>query len=50
MVGGLFEKIAEQGIDLGLSLLDTYVLDGMLNGWTPRHYFDKSIKPLVNKD
>lgn len=43
------EKIAEQGVDLGLSLLDTYVLDGMLKGWTPRHYFDKSIKPLVNK-
>jgi hypothetical protein len=35
--------------DLGISLLDTYMLDGILKGWNPRHYFNNGIKPLVNK-
>ncbi|WP_203246556.1 hypothetical protein [Sporosarcina beigongshangi] len=31
-----------------IGLLDSYVLDKIVKGWTPRHYIDKEIKPLIN--
>lgn len=38
------------GVIMGatIGLLDSYVLDKILKGWTPRHYIDKEIKPLIN--
>jgi hypothetical protein len=35
-IGGLGGKTLEPLADWGLDLLDTYVLDGILKGWTPR--------------
>jgi hypothetical protein len=35
--GGVLGKAAE----LGLSMLDTYVLDGILKGWNPRMFIDE---------
>lgn len=31
---------------LGISLLDAYLLDGLLKGWNPRFFFDKEIRKL----
>lgn len=44
-VGGVVGKAA----DFGLSLLDTYVLDGILKGWNPRMFVDE-IKNEVTKE
>jgi len=43
--GGLIGKAA----DFGLSLLDTYVLDGILKGWNPRMFVDE-IKNEVSEE
>ena len=37
ITGGIF---AAPMFNYGLNLLDTYILDGLINGWTPRHYFN----------
>lgn len=37
IAGGFLGKAS----DLGLALLDTYVLDGILKGWNPRMFVDK---------
>ncbi|MBU3155006.1 hypothetical protein [Clostridium estertheticum] len=47
--GATVGRIAEPLIDVGLNLLDTYVLEGITRGWTPRHYFDKDIMRLMNQ-
>lgn len=31
--------------DLGISLFDTYILDGIAKGWSPKHYIEKQVKP-----
>jgi hypothetical protein len=33
-------KVVDPVVDLGLDLLDTYVLDGLTKGWTPKLFFD----------
>lgn len=33
-------KVLDPLADLGLDLLDTYVLDGLTKGWTPKIFFD----------
>jgi len=33
-------KVVDPLVDLGLDLLDTYVLDGLTKGWTPKLFFD----------
>ena len=35
--------------DVGIGLLDSYILDNILKGWSPRYYIDKQIKPLIKK-
>jgi len=46
-IGGTLGKISEPAIDLGLNLLDSVYLDGLVKGWTPKHYFNKVIKPII---
>lgn len=38
LVGLSVGKLADYAADLGLGLLDSYLLDGMLRGWTPRAF------------
>jgi hypothetical protein len=50
--GGILEGAAvAKAADFGLSLLDTYVLDGILKGWNPRMFVDKmKIEAAKKKD
>lgn len=34
-------KLIEGSADIGLDLLDEYLLDGVLRGWTPRVFIEK---------
>lgn len=47
-VAGAF--VGATGADLVLNALDSYVLDGVLRGWHPRHYFDRAIRPLIEDE
>lgn len=47
--GGILSKIIEPSFDFGISMLDGYVLDGILKGWNPRHYFAKDISSIINE-
>jgi hypothetical protein len=38
--GALISKIAEPAVDLGLDLLDEYLLNNLTKGWQPRMFFD----------
>jgi hypothetical protein len=40
LAGGLAGKLLEPAAELGLDLLDTFLLAGLLKGWTPRMFFD----------
>lgn len=42
IVGGL--------TDLGISCFDSYILDNLMKGWSPRFYIDKNIRPLTKKN
>lgn len=44
-VGTLLAKASE----IGISLLDMYVLDKITKGWNPKFYFDKVIEPRIEK-
>lgn len=46
-VGAISGTVVSNATDVGISLFDSYVLDNILKGWTPRHYIDKKIRPLV---
>ncbi len=46
---GFGSKIVEYAVDLGINLLDAYVLDGILRGWNPRHYFTNDINKIISK-
>jgi hypothetical protein len=41
-------KILEPAADLGLSFIDTYLLDGLLKGWQPRLFINEYQKIIVN--
>ncbi len=41
IVGGL--------TDMGIGLLDSYILDNIIKGWSPRYYIDKQIRPITKK-
>lgn len=50
LIGGVLGKnTLEPLVDLGLNLLDTYILSGIIQGWHPRHYFDNQIRAVVNR-
>lgn len=46
-VGSVAGKFIEPAVDLGISLLDTYLLGGILKGWNPRHYFTQDINKMI---
>ncbi|WP_156110384.1 glycine zipper family protein [Brevibacillus thermoruber] len=46
-IGAFSGAVVGTAIDLGLSLFDSYILEGITKGWTPRHYIEKQIKPLI---
>lgn len=41
LLGGTVGKLLEPAADIGLDMLDTYFLDGLLRGWNPRIFIDK---------
>jgi len=47
IIGGVAGKALEPAVNLGISVFDGYILNGLLKGWNPRHYFTKEIKPLL---
>ncbi|SFM07191.1 hypothetical protein [Halanaerobium salsuginis] len=50
VLGGFIGKSTlEPLVDLGLNLLDTYILSGITKGWHPRHYFDRQIRQVLNE-
>jgi hypothetical protein len=42
--------IAGPAVDMGLDLFDEFVLDGVLAGWKPRHYFENGVYPAETRD
>lgn len=40
MAGAGAANVVEKAADFGLDLLDSFLLDGLLKGWTPRMFFD----------
>ena len=49
LLGGTVGKILEPAADIGLDMLDTYFLDGLLRGWNPRIFLDKLKDGLETK-
>jgi len=47
--GGIMGKVVEPAIDLGLDLLDEFMLDGLKKGWNPRMFFD-DLRELEHPD
>ena len=41
IAGAAGGKLIEGVADIGLDLLDEYLLDGVLKGWTPRVFIEK---------
>ena len=41
VVGGAVGKAIEPAADFGLDLIDTFLLDGLLKGWTPKVFFNE---------
>lgn len=49
--GGIWAgAVAGKSAELGLSLLDTYILDGVLKGWNPRMFVDRMRIEQSKKD
>lgn len=48
--GALAGAAVGKAADLGLSLFDTYVLDGVLKGWNPRMFVDRIKIEAENKE
>lgn len=48
LIGAGAGAVAEKLSDVGLNLLDTYLLDGLLKGWQPKMFFDAYKKVTVN--
>lgn len=46
-VGAISGAALGPSLDLGISLLDSFVIDGFVKGWNPKHFFDKEIKKNV---
>lgn len=48
-VGFAGSKVTEALVDPAISLFDELFLDGLLRGWSPRHYFEKEVRPAINE-
>jgi glycerol uptake facilitator-like aquaporin len=48
-IGGTAGGLLSPAFDVGLNLLDTYVLGSIFKGWNPRYFFTKEIQNIVNK-
>ena len=49
-MGGLGGKLLEPAADFGLEMLDTFVLDGLLMGWTPKLFMNRLGRELGRID
>jgi hypothetical protein len=49
LIGGALGKIADPAVDVGLDLLDAFLLDGVAKGWMPRMFFD-DVRALPLRD
>ncbi|MEC0271908.1 hypothetical protein [Peribacillus frigoritolerans] len=45
--GGIGAFVINPALDFSIDMLDTFVLDGVLKGWNPKHYFDNDIKKII---
>jgi hypothetical protein len=48
ILGGPAAKMLEPALDLGLDFLDTYILDGLLKGWSPKIFIEE-LNSLISK-
>lgn len=48
--GAAGSKLTEALIDPAISLFDELFLDSLLKGWSPRHYFEKEIRPSLKEE
>ncbi|UQW97267.1 hypothetical protein M2M59_15340 [Rummeliibacillus sp. G93] len=46
-IGALSGAVVGNTMDIGISLFDSYVLDNIFKGWTPKYYIDKQVRPLI---
>jgi hypothetical protein len=46
-IGGMVGKVLEPFADFGLDLLDSFLLDGLLRGWTPRLFLNQLTRELT---
>lgn len=49
LLGSAAGSMAGSAVDVGLDLLDEFLLDGILKGWHPRMFFD-DLRRFENKD
>ncbi|HEY5339192.1 MAG TPA: hypothetical protein VIJ85_13375 [Rhizomicrobium sp.] len=49
LIGGALSRIADPAVDVGLDLLDSFLLEGIVKGWTPRMFFD-DVRALPLRD
>lgn len=49
VLGGSVAKLIEPVADIGLDMVDTYFLEGLIKGWNPRMYFD-SLAAIVKEN
>lgn len=47
VTGGAIGLLVDHGMNLGLNVLDSYVLKGLLDGWKPRYFFDRELRNLI---
>lgn len=47
VVGAATGKLLEPIADFGIDIVDTFVLDGLLKGWNPKHFFDEDISKII---
>jgi len=48
-VGGTIGAAIPTVLDVSLDVIDEFVLGRVLEGWSPRNYFDKVVRPVLKK-
>jgi hypothetical protein len=48
-IGGVVGPLLSPAADVTLNLLDQFVLGRVLEGWSPRNYFDRVVRPSLKK-
>jgi hypothetical protein len=48
-VGGTVGAAISTVLDVSLDIIDEFVLGRVLEGWSPRNYFDKVVRPALKK-